>query len=145
MTEPLILTTLRSKQAEIEKHIDGLNARLTDARADLIHLAATIRLFDLSATNDKPATAYHGTVKALRRSGSDLFVRCKAALEASQEALSTRELARHVISAEGWDAEDRRLRITVAHRVATMTTRYERRGLVRNEGLREGVTLWRMA
>ncbi len=143
MTEPLILTTLRSKQAEIEKHIDGLNTRLTDARADLIHLAATLRLFDPSTTDDRPATAYQGATKFMRR--PELFTHCKTALESSHEALSTRELARHVISAEGWDVEDRRLRITVAHRIATMMTRYERRGLVRNEGLREGVTLWRLA
>lgn len=41
MSEPLILTMLRSKQAEIEQHIDGLNARLANARADLLHLTAT--------------------------------------------------------------------------------------------------------
>jgi len=86
--------------------------------------------------------AYQGATKFMRR--PELLTHCKTALEASHEALSTRELARHVISAEGWDAEDRRLRITVAHRIATMMTRYERRGLVRNEGLREGVTLWRL-
>jgi uncharacterized coiled-coil protein SlyX len=94
MTEPLILTTLRSKQAELEKHIDGLNARLTDARADLIHLAATLRIFDPSAADDRPATAYQGATKFIRR--PELFAHCKTALGASHEALSTRELARAV-------------------------------------------------
>ena len=40
---------------------------------------------------------------------SDLFALCKAALEASPEPLCTRYLARHVITAEGWDGDDARL------------------------------------
>ncbi len=44
MTEPLILTMLRAKQADVEQHIDGLNAGLANSRRDLLHLAATIKL-----------------------------------------------------------------------------------------------------
>ena len=63
MSEPLILSALKAKRVEIEKHIESLNARLTDARADLIHIAATVRLFDPSAHEDKPVTGYRGATK----------------------------------------------------------------------------------
>ena len=143
MTEPLILTMLRAKQADVEQHIDGLNARLANARRDLLHLAATIKLFDPAAADDTPALGYHGSTKALKR--SELFDRCKTALTASSEPLSTRELAQHVITAEGWDYEDRDLRLTVAHRIGCMMGRFERRHVVLNAGTKSGATLWRLS
>ena len=142
MNTPLIVTQLLLKRAEIEAQIDSLNARLTEARADLLHVVAVVRLYDPLAAGGKPATAYHGATKAMKR--SDLFDLCKAALEASAEPLCTRQLARHVITAEGWDTDDRRLRLAVAHKVGSMMARFERRGIVRNVGQRHRATLWRL-
>lgn len=142
MSDPLILTTLRTKRAEIERHIEALTARLADARSDLLHVAAVMRMFDPSAVPDRPAKSYTGVTGALKR--SDLFDRCRTALEASGEPLSTRELAGHLIASQGWDTEDRSLRITVAHRVTTHLGRMARRGAVLKAGERGGVTLWRM-
>ncbi len=143
MSEPLILTMLRSKKTEIEQHIDGLNARLANARADHLHLTATARLFDPSPADDKPALSYHGSTRALKR--PELFDRCKTAMAASSEPLSTRELAQAVIAAQGWDYEDRDLRLTVAHRIGCMMGRYERRGLVHGVGKKDAATLWKLA
>ena len=84
--------------------------------------------------------AYAGAAKAMKR--TEMFSLCKAALEAAGMSLDTRELALHVITARGWSVDDRRLRITVAHRLTTMLARYSRMGQVRNEGLRNAVTLW---
>ena len=142
MADPLILTTLRSKQVEIERQIDSLNASLSQARADLFHVAACIRMFDPVAVTGEDVKAYAGAAKAMKR--TEMFSLCKAALEAAGKPLDTRELASHVIDARGWNPDDRRLRITVAHRVTTMLARYHRLGKVRNEGLRDGVTLWPM-
>ncbi len=142
MTEPLIISQLRAKQTEVEQHIDGLLARLANARADLLHLTATIKLFDPTMTEGKPALGYHGSTRALKR--SELFDRCKAALAASPEPLSTRELAQHVITAEGWDYEDRDLRLTVSHRIGCMMGRFERRGVVQGVGKKDAATLWRL-
>jgi len=86
MTELLILTMLRAKQADVEQYIDGLNARLANARRDLLHLAATIKLFDPAVTDGTPALGYHGSTKALKR--SELFDRCKTALTASSPSYS---------------------------------------------------------
>ncbi len=142
MSQPLIVTQLLLKRAEIEAQIKSLENRLGQARADLFHVAATVRLFDPTAI-DRPATVYHGAAKAMRR--SDLFALCKAALEASAEPLDTRQLARHVITAEGWDTDDRRLAVAIGHKVGAMMGRLEMRGAVRKAGTRDRAMLWRLA
>lgn len=141
MSTPLIVTQLLLKRAEIEAQIESLNARLAQAKADLLHVSATVALFDPTAITG-PATAYHGVTKALKR--SDLFDLCKAALEASADPLCTRQLTRHVITAEGWDADDQRLKLSVAHKVGAMMARFERRGIVRKVGERQRAGLWRL-
>ena len=101
-----------------------------------------MRLFDPAAADVGPVTAYLGLTKALKR--SDMFALCKAAMDASAKPLSTRELARHVITAQGWDHGDRRLALTMTHKVGTMMPRFDRRGIVDKVGLRDGSSLWRL-
>ena len=141
MTQPLIVTQLLLKRAEIETQIKSLEDRLGHARADLLHVAATVRLFDPTAI-DRPATVYHGATKGMRR--SDLCALCRAALEASPEPLDTRQLTRHVITAEGWDMGDARLRLAITHKVGLMMKCFEHRGVVRTIGTRERATLRRL-
>ena len=141
MSTPLIVTQLLLKRAEIEVQIKSLEDRLGQARADLLHVAATVRLFDPTAI-ERPATVYHGATKAMRR--SDLFALCKAALEASPEPLCTRQLARHVITAEGWDQDDARLRLVIAHKVGAAMKRMSFRGVVRKVGERQRATMWQL-
>lgn len=142
MADPLIVTQLREKQAEIERQIEGLNVRLADARANLLHVVGTIRLFDPEHSDDKPASAYHGANKLMGR--RELFGACKVALEASAEALDTRELTRHVIRSEGWDTGDHRLYLTMAARIGATLTRLEKRGMVQAVGSREKATVWNL-
>ena len=66
MSTPLIVTQLLLKRAEIEAQITSLEDRLGQARADLLHVAATVRLFDPTAI-DRPATVYHGATKVMRQ------------------------------------------------------------------------------
>ena len=66
MSTPLIVTQLLLKRAEIEAQIKSLEDRLGQARADLLHVAATVRLFNPTAI-DRPTTVYHGATKAMRR------------------------------------------------------------------------------
>ena len=88
MSTPQIVTQLLLKRAEIEAQIDDLNAKVIEARSDLLHIVAVVRLHDPYVIEGRPATAYHGATKAMKR--SDLFALCKAALETSAEPLDTR-------------------------------------------------------
>ena len=142
MSTSLIVTQLLLKRGEIEAQIKSLEDRLGQARADLLHVAATVRLFDPTAI-DRPATVYHGATKAMRR--SDLFALCKVALEAAVEPLDTRQLARHVITAEGWDMDDTRLRLAISNKVGATMKRMSLRGAVRKVGERQKASVWRLA
>ncbi len=138
-----IVIQLLLKRAEIEAQIDSLNDRLSEARADLLHVVAVVRLYDPAAAEGRPAGAYHGATKATKR--SDPFTLCKAALESPAEPLDTRQIARHVITAEGWDTDDRRLAIAIGHKVGAMMGRLEARGAVRKAGTRDRAALWRLS
>lgn len=142
MADPQILTQLRAKQAEIERRIEALEVQAADARSALLHLAAVIRIFDPKASDDTPAAGYMNVTKALPI--SQMLKRCQDALRGSAEPLCTRALARHIIVTSGWDVEDRRLRLSVAHRVGGLMARREKRGQVVSVGERDGVTLWRI-
>ena len=115
MADPLILTTLRSKQAEIERHIDSLNVSLSQARADLFHVAACLRMFDPEPSGESGTVkAYAGAAKAMKR--TEMFSLCKAALDASGEPLDTRELAAHVIKARENEVQSEKLMMSPMRR-----------------------------
>jgi len=142
MTDPLILSGLKAKRTEIERQIVSMEARIADARANLLHVSAVLRIFDPKASDDKPAPGYLNTTKAMPR--SKVFEACRDALRASAEPLDTRELARHIIRTEGWDIEDRRLRLAIAHRVGATLARLALRGHVVKVGERDKASLWRV-
>ena len=141
MTQPLIVSQLRSKQAEVEAEIQCLEARIAEARASVIHIASVIRLFDPKAPDAQPR-AYQAVSKAMKR--SRLLDLCEAALRASPEPLDTRQLGQYVVATEGWNAEDRTLRIIVSHRIGLMLAKCERRGMVQRAGERDRATIWRL-
>ncbi len=142
MTETNILCGLKAKRTEIERQIAGMASRIAEARADLLHVSAVIRIFDPKASDDKPAPGYLNTTKIMPR--SKVFEACRDALRASAEPLDTRELARHIIRAEGWDIEHRRLRLAIAHRVGATLARLALRGHVVKVGERDKASLWRL-
>ena len=141
MSTTTIVTQLLLKKAEVEAQIDSLNGRLAEAKADLMHVVGAVRLFDPMAVG-RPATAYHGVTKTLRR--SEMFALCRAALEGAGEPLDTRQLSRHVITSRGWDSDDKRLALAMAHKVGAMMSRFEKRGIVEKVGLNDKASLWRL-
>lgn len=133
---------LRSKQAEIEQHIDGLNARLANARADLLHLTVNMRLFDPSPTDEKPALSYHGSTRALKVRSCSTAARPLWQRHPSHGAHASwhKPSSWHKAGIYG----DRDIRLTVAHRIGCMIGRYERRGLVESVGKKDATALWRL-
>jgi hypothetical protein len=49
MTDPHVVSQLRTKQAEIQRLIAYLEDKLKDARIDLAHVNATLRLFEVGS------------------------------------------------------------------------------------------------
>jgi hypothetical protein len=143
MAESNILTTLRRKQAEIEKHIKDSEKRLAQARHDLAHVNATIRLFEVGdQALQFPAYVRLSTV--FKR--GELMRLCQEALQAAPEGTATtRELAVWIIAHKGWDTGDKALAVSVVHSVVTtLSERKRRKGTVELLGKRGGVNLWRL-
>jgi hypothetical protein len=68
MSEPLVIQTLKQKRAEISGVIAAYQARIAQARHDLAHINASIRLFESGETgapNTSSAMASSERVKSL--------------------------------------------------------------------------------
>ncbi len=115
-----------------------METRVENARHDLAHLQATLRLFRRC---DDTAPVYMGLTRIFRR--GEVTGLALEALRASPDGLDTRELARAVMTAKGLDVEDRVFRKSLAQSIVTLLGRLERRGRVRCEGKRRGVKVWR--
>lgn len=118
-----------------------MERRLKNARHDLAHLQATLRLFNLKDADTLPV--YMG----LRRifTHGEITRLALGALRAAPDGLDTRELALAVMSAKGLDTEDRVFRVSLAQSIVTLLGRLELKRVVRCDGKRRGVKLWRVA
>ena len=107
MNEPLIIQTLQGKRSEIHGRIAAYEAQIAQAKHDLAHLNATIRLF---TEPDKQRARYmvsHGFFKK-----GEIADICVRHIEVDGE-MTTRELAERVMVERKLDASDGTLRNSV--------------------------------
>jgi hypothetical protein len=138
MADPLSVTMLRAKRDKIRDTIAAYERRLNQAQADLAHVNATLRLFEVTGDpNDFPP--YLDLSRVFRRGETtDL---CLEALRSGPK--DTRELAAHVMAAKGLDASDKVLCKAVALRIVQTLRMRQRRGDIDGTMRRKGVCLWR--
>jgi hypothetical protein len=108
-TEIRTVTTLRSKREEIQASIKLYEDRIKQARADLAHVTACIKIFE--ASGDPEDMPSYVDVYRLFARGEQIAL-CKQALENGPQ--STRELALHVMAQKGLDTGDKALAKAVA-------------------------------
>lgn len=140
MADPQIVNTLRSKRDEIERAIKAYEKHIADARADLSHINATLRLFEVGGEQTQ-FPVHMGLARLFKR--GELFALCKAALESAPEGLDTRQLALSVVRAKGLDATDKVLRQSVAYSIVNVMRRQAGRGTVIMGDKRRGVRVWK--
>src|ERR1700685_927582 len=112
MGEIRTVTTLRSKRAEIVQSIKLYEKQLDQARADLGHISAAIKIFEASG-DPKDMTKYVDTHRMLKR--GEPVALCKEALATGPK--TTKELALHVMAAKGLDTGDKVLAHAMAARL----------------------------
>lgn len=140
MGEPLAISILRKKRDRIRDTIAKYEARLKEAQADLAHVIAALRLFEIdNNTDDFPA--YVDLNRVFRRGETTSF--CMAALEA-EGPLDTRELTARIMRSKGLDEHDKVLSQAIALRVVQTLRARARRGLVDGETRRKGVCVWKI-
>jgi hypothetical protein len=141
MTAPQVLTTLLAKQKDIQTYIRDLDKRLAQAKHDLAHVSATIRLFEVG--DDRRQFPAYVNLKGLYRKG-ELTALCLEALGSLPERSGdSRQIAAYIIAKKGWDASDRALAVSVGHGVVSTLGARWRRGLVEKLGKVGGAVQWR--
>jgi hypothetical protein len=140
MAEIRTVTTLRSKRDEILRSLKLYERQAEQARADLSHINAIIRLFE--ATGDpKELGAYVDVHRLFGR--KEKWELCRAALTA-QGDLSTKELAAHIMALKGFDVADKVLAKAIGIQLVHAMRMQASRGRVTMIGKRLGVCVWRL-
>jgi hypothetical protein len=139
MGEIRTITTLRRKRDEIQASIEAYERQLAQARADLAHVVAAMRIFD--ASGDRKVIGRYVDTHRLFRYG-ELMTICKMAL--ADRAKTTRELAFEVMRAKGLDTRDKVLQRAVGNRLIHSLKAAAHRKLIIIVGKRDGVNVWQL-
>lgn len=141
MSDGLAVAALVRKRAELAGEVRATEERLAQARADLVHLDAAIRLLDPSIEPE--------AVEARRpRQGGGWFSQGELPrtildiLRAAPEPLTVREIASAVMERRGLDPEDRATASTVERRAHRTLSR--RAALVERVALGPRAVGWKV-
>ena len=136
MAELLVVQTLTEKRAEILGRIRAYEAQIAQAKHDLAHVNATIELFAAPERQRARYMVSHGFFKK-----GEIADICARHLDVDG-ALSTRDLAEHVMAERGLDSSDAALRNSVVFKVVQALRHAKRRKLVRMAEKRKGMCIW---
>ena len=143
MPYPQVINTLQEKADRLNGYIGKLEADLSQARVDLSHVHATMRLFETPQNGDYEFKSYMNMDRLFKR--RELANICKEALEANGP-MDTRQLALHVIQVKGFNEDDRHLRTTIAYRIVQALRLQEKRaGAIKRIEKRSNVVVWNLA
>ena len=136
MAHLLTIKAPKQKRAEIHGRINAYQAQIAEAKHDLAHINASIRLFTDKEGQRVRYLVSHGFFK--KGEIADIAVRH---LEVDGE-LTTREVAERVMAERKLDVSDRTLRNSVVFKVVQSLRHAARRKLVRMVEKRKGVCIW---
>jgi hypothetical protein len=140
MPEIRTVTTLRSKRGEIVASIRLYERQLEQARSDLAHITAVIRVFE--ATGDpKDMPKYIDMHRLFKR--AEKWQLCKEALAGGKE-LSTKELGAYVVKAKGFDVNDAILHNAITLQLIHCLRQQSRRGNLKMVRKRHGFCIWKL-
>ena len=136
MDEALIIKALQDKRAEIHGRITAYEAQIAQAKHDLAHVNATLRLFTDVEKQRARYVVSHGFFKK-----GEIADLCAQQLGEVRE-LTTRQLAERVMCARDLDATDATLRNSVVFKVVQALRHAARRKLVVMVDKRKGMCIW---
>jgi hypothetical protein len=136
MEESPIIKALRDKRAEIHGQIAAYQAQIAQAKHDLAHVNATIRMFTDVECKRTRYIVSHGFFK--KGEIADLCVRH---LQQDND-LTTRELAERVMCERDLDPTDTALRNSVVFKVVQALRHAARRKIVVMVEKRKGMCIW---
>lgn len=147
MAESHVVSALRQKRAAVTREIHGLERRLGELRAALVHLDGSMRLF---ADEDRPEPADGPALSASASRLPSVMPRgdmTRLVLDALRRTVGGQSLSRiteTVAAAIGVSVEDRKTRNTLSERVRNALYRLRDRNAA--EASRDGaLILWQLA
>ena len=138
MADPQVISTLRASRAEIENAIVAYERKLDQARRDLVHLSATLAMYEARG-DDRQVASYIDTHRLFARGEMVKLVRAELA---KGESLDTRELSRRIAVAKGLDSGDKVLCRAISYRLVRALLLQRRRGELASPGKVKGVRVW---
>jgi hypothetical protein len=140
MTEIRTVTTLRSKRDEIAASVRLYERQLEQAKADLQHVLAAIRIFEASG-DPNDATRYMDVHRLFRR--GETWAICREAL-ATKGPMTTKELVTVLMKARKLPDGDRVMNRALGQKLVNSLGKQELRGKLLRDGKRKGVVIWRL-
>jgi hypothetical protein len=139
MTEIRTATTLEAKRTEIRNTIAHYERLLVQARSDLAHITACIRLFDVAGEDRRTIPPYADLHRIFKY--RELGSLCHQSL-AKNGPQDTTELAAFVMNVKGLDEGDRAMRKAIAYRVVQTLKAQQKRGTIGTTGMRNNRRVW---
>lgn len=140
MAEPIVVLGLRRKRNQISGVIAEYERKIKEARLDLAHVNAALRLFE--ATGEASELPPYVDLNRLLRRGETTAI-CMDALT-KEGPLDTRELAIRVMRAKGLNTADKVLAQSIALRIVQTLRMRAHNGKLDKPTMRKGVCLWRL-
>ena len=129
MAEPLVISLLSAKRSELSGLILDLERTAARHKAELVHLDATLRLFDpdlVPATIRPRGKAHRSTLFATGELTGFILDCCRDATA----PISSRDLTERVMVKKGLDVNDRKCREEMQTRVRAALSAHRRRGVL---------------
>jgi len=140
MAEIRTVTTLKAKRDDITRSIAAYEKKLNQARADLAHINAAIRIFELGDAEGKFSAPYVDIYRMFKR--GEMAAICREALASGPQ--NTRQLALVVMKAKGLDTGDRVLAKAVSYRLIHALRIQARIGKIVGMGRDKAARVWRL-
>ncbi len=130
--------TLRIKRDEVKASVELYSTYLEQAKADLAHVEAAMRLFE---TTEEPAPRYISVLRLFKR--RERIGLCREAL-AEKGPLDTREIAIEVMKRKGFNVGDMALQTAITRRLLHSLRMQQIQGLMVMIGKRNRLCVWKL-
>lgn len=141
MAEIRTVTTLKYKRDDITRAIAAYEKKLNQARADLAHINAAIRIFELGDAEGKFAAPYVDIYRMFQR--GEMAAICREVLKDGPR--NTRELAQAIMAAKGLDTGDKVLAKAIGYRLIHALRIQARIGKIVGLGRDRAARVWRLS
>lgn len=140
MAESRTAETLKRKRDDITRAIAAYEKKLNQARADLAHINAAIRIFEHGDAEGKFVAPYVDIYRMFKR--GEMVAIAKAALADGPK--DTRQLSAAIMTAKGLDPADKVLVKAIGYRLIHALRIQARGGKIVGMGRRQAARIWRL-